>query len=107
MLPDSVKAQFVGTNGTYLEAEISIDGTSYFVMDELTVDGKHAPKPGQEFDFEFSNFLDEDEQWESMFAGNPGHSLSGNFNNQKTVISGLQGATAGRPIVLRPHQAPA
>lgn len=66
-----MKAKFVRTEGTYLEATLEIKGVQYFVMDELTVNVESMPKIGDIFDFEFSNLLDEDETWESLFESNP------------------------------------
>jgi hypothetical protein len=67
----NMKAKLLSTEGTYLEALIEIDGCEYCVMDELTLDVESMPKEGQAFEFEFSNLLDEDESWESIFQGNP------------------------------------
>ena len=68
---ESVKARLISTQGGHLEAEIWIDGTSYFVIDELTLDERQAPQPGEEFDYQFSNVVDESESWESILNGNP------------------------------------
>ena len=66
-----MKAKLLSTEGTYLEAIIEINGREYRVMDELTLDVESMPKVGEAFEFEFSNMLDEDETWESIFQGNP------------------------------------
>ena len=67
----TMKAKFISTEGTYLEAIIEIDGNRYCVMDELTLDADSMPKIGEQFNFEFSNMLDEDESWDSIFRSNP------------------------------------
>lgn len=64
-------AKLISTKGTYLEASIEIDGCEYCVMDELTLDVETMPKVGETFEFEFSNMLDEEESWDSIFQGNP------------------------------------
>ena len=64
-------AKLLSTEGTYLEALIEINGSEYCVMDELTLDDLSMPKIGEEFNFEFSNMLDENESWDSIFQGNP------------------------------------
>ena len=66
-----MKAKLLSTEGTYLEAIVEINGREYRVMDELTLDVESMPKVGEAFEFEFSNMLDEDETWESIFQGNP------------------------------------
>ncbi|MCG7564617.1 hypothetical protein [Pseudoalteromonas sp. McH1-42] len=66
-----MEAIFISTNGTYLEATLEIEGKQYCVMDELTLDIENLPKIGESFAFEFSNSLDEDESWESIFQSNP------------------------------------
>ena len=68
---ENMKAKLLSTEGTYLEAIIEINGREYRVMDELTLDVESMPKVGEAFEFEFSNMLDEDETWESIFQGNP------------------------------------
>ncbi len=40
-------------------------------MDEFSVSAASSPKLGEEFEFEFSPFLDESEEWEAIFSGNP------------------------------------
>ncbi|WGL16670.1 hypothetical protein PVT68_18200 [Microbulbifer bruguierae] len=67
----NMKAKLLSTKGMYLEALIEIDGSEYCVMDELTLDVERMPKEGEIFEFEFSNMLDEEESWESIFQGNP------------------------------------
>ncbi|WP_413664929.1 hypothetical protein ACG1BZ_06675 [Microbulbifer sp. CNSA002] len=66
-----MKAKLLSTEGTYLEALIEIGGAEYCVMDELTPDVESIPKDEGVFEFEFSNMLDEEESWESIFQGNP------------------------------------
>jgi len=41
------------------------------VMDEFSIDERSAPVISAEFAIELSALLDEDESWESIFAGNP------------------------------------
>ena len=65
------KAKLVATEGPYLEATIEINGRTYCVFDEFSVDERSTPMPGAEFEFEFSNFVDEDESWEEIFSSNP------------------------------------
>lgn len=67
----NMKAVLVSTEGPYLEAVLEIDGQHYCVMDELTLDVDVMPKAGECFEIEFSNLLDEDESWESIFCSNP------------------------------------
>ncbi len=64
-------AIFHSTQGTYLEATIEINGAPLTVMDEFSVDARNIPNIGAEFDFEFNTLLDDNESWESIFAGNP------------------------------------
>ena len=66
-----MKAVLVSTEGPYLEAVLEIDGQHYCVMDELTLDVDGIPKVGECFEIEFSNLLDEDESWDSIFRSNP------------------------------------
>ena len=66
----NMKAVLVSTEGPYLEAVLEIDGQHYCVMDELTLDVDTMPKVGECFEIEFSNLLDEDESWESIFRSN-------------------------------------
>ena len=67
----NMKTKLLSTEGTYLEALIEIEGAEYCVMDELTIDIETMPKDGESFEFEFSNILDEEESWDSIFQGNP------------------------------------
>ncbi|WP_421880984.1 hypothetical protein [Methylibium sp.] len=41
------------------------------VFDEISLDIRTAPKPGDEFDYEFSNEVEGNESWEELFASNP------------------------------------
>ncbi|MGF1727791.1 hypothetical protein [Photobacterium nomapromontoriensis] len=66
-----MKAKLISTNGEYLDAIIDIDGNLYCVMDEFGLYGGRGPKVGETFDIEFSNLIDEDESWESIFSSNP------------------------------------
>lgn len=66
-----VRAKLISTEGPYLEAQIEVEGRRLCVMDEFGVHAASAPQPGQEFDFEFSPTLEDDEEWEAIFNGNP------------------------------------
>ena len=77
-----MKAKLVSTEGTYLEAILEIEGKHYCVMDEITLDVQSMPKIGESFDFEFSNTIDEDESWETIFRSNP---------DKKKCIEQIQG----------------
>jgi len=66
-----MKAELISTNGCHLEAILKIYDQEYCVMDELTLDVDSMPKDGEIFYFEFSNMLNEDESWESIFQSNP------------------------------------
>jgi hypothetical protein len=68
-----VHAKLISTEGPYLEAVIEVGGQLLHVIDEFTVSAETAPKIGEEFEFEFSSFIDEDEPWEEIFSGNPEH----------------------------------
>jgi hypothetical protein len=66
------KATFVSTEGPYLKAIIEIGGQAFCVFDEFSVDEPSMPLPGTEFEYEFSNYLDEDDEtWEDIFSSNP------------------------------------
>ena len=68
-----VRAKLISTEGPYLEAVIEVEGRRFCVMDEFSV-AASAPKPGQEFELEFGQCLDDEEEWETIFSGNPeGH----------------------------------
>lgn len=69
--PDMVRARLISTAGPYLEAQIEVDGVVFTVMDEFSVSTRTALKPGEEFDYEFSAELLEDEEWEQIFSCNP------------------------------------
>ncbi len=91
-----VKAKFVSTEGAYLEATIEIDGRTYCVFDEFSVDVRSTPMRGTEFEFELSNFVDEDESWEEIFSSNP---------EQKIEIEQIEGwkyRAFGRVIGISP-----
>lgn len=66
-----VLARLISTKGPYLEAVIEACGQHLHVMDEFSVCADTCPRIGEEFEFEFYPFLDEDEEWESIFSGNP------------------------------------
>lgn len=66
-----MKSKLISTEGTYLEAVLEIEGLQYCVMDEITLDVGSMPQVGDSFEFQFSNMLDEDESWESVFQSNP------------------------------------
>lgn len=65
------RARLVSTEGLYLEAIIEVDGQHLCVMDEFSVSADTSPKVGEQFEFEFSPYLGEDEEWEAIFSGNP------------------------------------
>jgi hypothetical protein len=64
-------ARFLSTNGPYLEAKIEVAGQRLVVMDELTLDVRSAPHPGDEIEIDLSAEIDPEESWEAIFAGNP------------------------------------
>ena len=70
-----VRARLISTEGPYLEAVIEACGQRIHVMDEFSVCADTSPNIGEEFDFEFSAFLAEDEKWEDIFSGNPTHRI--------------------------------
>ena len=76
------KAKFISTEGPYLEAIIEIEGRPVCVFDEFSVGERTMPSSGTEFEYEFSNFVDEDESWEEIFSSNP---------EQKIGIEQIQG----------------
>ena len=64
-----MRAIFKNTEGDYLEATIEIDGVEVVAMDEF---GGDRYQIGDEVDVRLSVGLHhEDEEWESMFSGNP------------------------------------
>lgn len=66
-----VRAKLISSDGPYLQARIEVDGVVFTVMDEFGVCAKTVPEVGEEFDYEFSAELLEDEEWERIFSGNP------------------------------------
>ena len=50
---------------------MEIGGQTVSVFDEISLDINTAPKLGDEFDYEFSNELEENQSWEELFARNP------------------------------------
>ena len=65
-------AIFISTTGEYLEAIIEVNGQRLTVMDEFSLfSADSLPKTGELCEVEFSPYLDEDETWEDIFAGNP------------------------------------
>jgi hypothetical protein len=64
-------AKLLSTAGPWLEAVIEIDGETYSVMDEFSMDDRPAPSLGSCFEVEFSAFMDGDDSWDSMFSSNP------------------------------------
>lgn len=77
-----VRAKLISTEGPYLEAQIEVEGQRLCVMDEFGVHEAGAPAPGQEFDFEFRPTLEDDEEWEAIFNGNP---------SSKVGLEGIEG----------------
>ena len=64
-----MKAIFKHTDGDYLQATLLVEGVELRVMDSF---GGADCTPGQEIDVDISVGLNyEDEEWESMFGGNP------------------------------------
>tara|TARA_Y100001960_G_scaffold324366_1_gene404603 strand:- start:8 stop:394 length:387 start_codon:yes stop_codon:yes gene_type:complete len=64
-----MRAIFKKTEGDYLEAIIELDGVNVVVMDDFGGDRYQA---GENIDICLSVDLhSEDEEWESMFSGNP------------------------------------
>ena len=66
-----VLARILSTEGPYLEAQLEVAGQRLVVMDEFSVDTRIAAVPGADVEFEFTFMLDEQEDWESIFSGNP------------------------------------
>jgi len=66
-----VRAKFISTEGSYLEAVIEVSGQNYHVMDEFSVNEETSPKVGDEFDFDMTAELLDIEEWEDIFNGNP------------------------------------
>ncbi len=66
-----MKAKLISTEGTYLEAILEINGLQYCVMDEITSNAETMPRIGEVFEFEFSNVINEEESWDSIFRSNP------------------------------------
>lgn len=65
-------ATFISTADEYLEATIEVNGQRLTVMDEFfCFSADSLPKTGEPCEVEFSTYLDEDEIWEEVFAGNP------------------------------------
>ena len=66
-----MKAIFIKSEGDYLQATIEIDGVELYTMDEFG--GKNCTT-GDKVEIDISaGLVDEDEEWESMFSGNPEH----------------------------------
>ena len=62
-------AKFISTQGEFLEAVIELNGTVLHVMDEFSYKGL---SPGGTVKIEVvPGLYYEDEEWESMFSGNP------------------------------------
>jgi hypothetical protein len=66
-----VRAKLISTEGPYLEAVIEVQGQRLCVMDEFSVSAASCPNVGEDIEFEFSPCLDENEEWEAIFSGNP------------------------------------
>lgn len=66
-----IRAEFLSTEGPYLQAFLEVGDQTLCVMDEFSVDYSQIPRPGDAVDFEFVPLLDESEPWESIFSGNP------------------------------------
>jgi hypothetical protein len=63
--------KLISSKGPGGEALLEVSGQTVCVVDEISWDIRTAPKPGDEFEFEFSNELDGNEPWEDLFCGNP------------------------------------
>jgi hypothetical protein len=63
--------KLISSNGPGGEALLEVSGQTVCVIDEMSWDIRTAPKPGDEFEFEFSNELDGNESWDDLFGGNP------------------------------------
>ncbi len=62
-------AKFINTEGEYLEAKIEVKGKVLHVMDEFT---SESIASGDKVQIEIvAGLYYEDEEWESMFSGNP------------------------------------
>ncbi len=66
-----IKAKLISTEGPYLEAVVEVQGQRLCVMDEFSVSAASSPNIGEEIEFEFSPCLDENEEWQAIFSGNP------------------------------------
>jgi hypothetical protein len=66
-----VRVKLISTEGPYLEAIIEVQGQRLCVMDEFSVCAASSPTVGEEIEFDFSPLLDEEEEWEAIFSGNP------------------------------------
>jgi hypothetical protein len=62
--------KLISSKGPGDEALLVVSGQPVCVVDELSWDIRTSPKPGDEFEFEFSNELAENESWEDLFGGN-------------------------------------
>ena len=66
------QATFISTAGEYLKAIIEVNCQRLTVMDEFShFSADSLPKAGEPCEVEFSPYLDDDESWEDIFAGNP------------------------------------
>lgn len=70
-----IRAKLISTEGPYLEAIIEVQGQLLCVMDEFSVSAATSPKFGEEIEFEFSPLLDENEEWDAIFCGNPNNRM--------------------------------
>jgi hypothetical protein len=63
--------KLISSKGPGGEALLEVSGQTVCFVDEMSWDIRTAPKPCDEFEYEFSNELDEGESWEDLFSGNP------------------------------------
>lgn len=69
--PDPMRVSLISTEGPWLEASLRTPNGIIHVMDEFSIDERSAPCLAEEFEIDLSALLDEEESWESIFAGNP------------------------------------
>ncbi len=65
-----MKVKLIATEGEHLEAVVELQGKRLCVMDQFS-GAATSPKVGEEFELEFNPILDDDEEWEAIFSGNP------------------------------------
>lgn len=63
-----MKANFISTEGDYLEAKIEVRGHTYTVMDEF---GGNRYEPGDEISIRLSELVVNASEWNEIFNNNP------------------------------------